>query len=106
MANFDENILLFQQRIAEQQAHILGQNFETISSQLTGLTSAVYTQSVSQIVNTFEGDPKQFKEWVKSIEKYAKLTNLNDKDVPKVAYQKLLGTCSRFCEKVFNRTRK
>jgi hypothetical protein len=54
----------------------IGQNFEHVPGQLTGLTSAVYTRSVSQIVQSFNGEPDKFKEWVKSIEKYATLTRL------------------------------
>ena len=102
MANIEE-ILNLQTQLAEAQTRALGQNFEKlgqnfdqITNQLSGLASAVYTQSVTQVVPTFEGDPKKFREWIKGIEKYSKLTNLNDKDVPKIAYQACSGPVADF----------
>lgn len=42
-----------QNRIAESLER-MGQNFATINAQLSGLTSSVYIQSVSQVVPVFE----------------------------------------------------
>ena len=43
------------------------------------------------------GDPKKFKEWVKSIEKYAVLANLGNGDrIKRVAYQASRGPVSEF----------
>ena len=73
--------------IADATAQAIGQNFERVTGHLTGLTSAVYTQSVSQIVQSFNGEHDKFKEWVKSIKKYATLTRLGNVDIPRIAYQ-------------------
>jgi hypothetical protein len=47
-------VFLEQQRlIADATDQAIGQNFEHVTGQLTGLTSAVYTQRMSQIVQSF-----------------------------------------------------
>ena len=56
--------------------------YRKIRRQLTGFTSAVYTQSISQIVPTFDGEPSQFKNWIKGIEKCSILTKANDFEIP------------------------
>lgn len=98
-----EEILRFQEKIAQSQAAAfgesvdkLGRNFDQINNQLNGLATAVYTQSVTQIVPMFEGDPKKYKEWLKAVEKYAKLTNISNNDVPKIAYQTCSGPVGDF----------
>ena len=53
-------------------------------------------QGINQIVQPFEGEPKKFKEWVKSIEKYAVLTNLRQDRIKRVAYQASRGPVSDF----------
>ena len=56
----------------------------------------VDTQSVTQIVPTFDGDPKKYKDWIKAVEKYAKLTNIANNDIPKIAYQTCSGPVGDF----------
>ena len=52
---------------------------------------------INQIITPYEGDPKKFKEWIKSIEKYAVLANLwNDDRIKRVAYQANRGPISEF----------
>ena len=84
----------------------LGDNFERVSTQLTGLTSAVYTQSISQIVPTFDGEPSHFKNWIKWIEKYSILTKINDNEIPIVAYQTCHGPVSDYIERHLDECRK
>jgi len=59
--NFTEFMADQQRRLVESSEQ-LGQNFRTINTQITGLASAVYLQSVSQVVPVFEGDPSKSKE--------------------------------------------
>lgn len=73
--------------IAKANVKIVGEKFDKINTQISGLTSAVYTQSVSQIIPPFKGDPSKFKDWIKNIEKYSTLTRLVDRDIPRIAYQ-------------------
>ena len=61
--------------------------FQHIAAQLSGLSTVVGAQGFSHIVHPFEGDSKIFKDWVRSIEKYASLTGLTDDRVKMVAYQ-------------------
>lgn len=81
----------------------MGENFATINAQLSGLTSSVYLQSVSQVVPVFEGDPTKYKEWVKAIDKYATLTGLNDRDIPKIAFQTSKGPTSDYIKRYLNK---
>ena len=67
--------------------------FQHIASQLAGLSTVVGAHGISQIVHPFEGDSKIFKDWVRSIEKYASLTGLTDDRVKMVAYQSSRGAC-------------
>lgn len=52
--------------------------FENLAAQLTNVSNVVGTQGVGQVVQKFDGNVKEFKSWIKSIDKYALLTNLND----------------------------
>ena len=62
--------------------------FQHIAAHLASLWTVVGTQGISQIVHPFDGDSKIFKDWVRSIEKYALLT---DDRVKMVAYQSSWG---------------
>ena len=52
--------------------------FRTLATQMAGVSTAVGAQGVAQLIRSFEGTPKDYKEWVKSIEKYAVLTGLDN----------------------------
>ena len=48
--------------------------FRSVDGQLNNLTTTVGAQGVAKIVQDFDGtNPKEFKNWVKSIDKYATL---------------------------------
>ena len=51
-------------------------------------------QWVNQIIPTFLGNQGDFKNWMKSIEKYAMLTNLEQNDTKLVAYQSSTSSVS------------
>ena len=70
--------------------------FQHIAAQLSGLSTIVGAQGFSHIVHPFEGDSKIFKDWVRSIEKYASLT---DDRVKMVAFQSSRGAVSDFIKR-------
>lgn len=57
---------------------------------------------MSQIVQSFNGEPDKFKEWVKSIEKYATLTRLGNVDIPRIVYQACIGPVGDFIRRYLN----
>lgn len=79
--------------MAEQEISAL---FHVLSNQITGLTTTIGAQSVAQIIKIFDGDPKRYKEWVKSVEKYTVLTNIETDRIKFVAYQARKGVVSDF----------
>ena len=46
------------------------------------------------IPNRYEGDPRKFREWVKQIEKYASMTELDASKVKLIAYKTSAGPVS------------
>ena len=70
--------------------------FQHIAAQWAGLSTVVGARGISLIVYPFEGDSKMFKDWVRSIEKYASLTGLTDDRVKMVAYQSSRGPVTEF----------
>ena len=53
-----------------QQPGGIGQVFAGLATEMAGVQSALSTQWVAQMVPVFEGEPKDFREWIKAIEKY------------------------------------
>ncbi|MET0107141.1 MAG: hypothetical protein ABW072_18665 [Sedimenticola sp.] len=77
----------------------VGQVFQNLAVQMGNVSTALGAQGVNQIIDPFEGDAKKFKEWVKSIEKYAVLMELDDHRVKRVAYQASRGPVSDFIKR-------
>ena len=73
--------------------------FTSVGDQLQGLSATVRAQGVARVVKEFDGDSKYFKEWVKSIEKYARLVGLADESIRLVAYQASKGPVSDFLKR-------
>ncbi|CAC5415432.1 unnamed protein product [Mytilus coruscus] len=82
--------------MAEQEGQQFGVAFQNLSHQLQGLSIKLGAQGVNQIIPTFSGDQAEFKNWMKSIEKYAMLTNLEQNDTKLVAYQSSTSSVSDF----------
>ena len=75
----------------------MAQVFQNLAVEMSYVSTALGAQGINQIITPYEGDPKKFKEWVKSIEKYAVLANLgNDDSIKRVAYQASRGPVSEF----------
>ena len=71
--------------MAEAQEHAQGQGvdlvitaWQAMTAEIAQLNHAFTTQGISSTVQKFDGNPKNFREWVKSIEKYAILVNMPD----------------------------
>ena len=72
------------------------QIFSNLAVQLTNVSNAVGTQGVGQVVAKFDGSAGEYKSWIKSIEKYALLTNLEHDRKKLIAYQTATGSVSDF----------
>ena len=53
------------------------QLFKDLSGTLGALNNTVSAQGVGSKIEVYSGEPKGFKQWVKDIEKYALLTNVD-----------------------------
>lgn len=76
---------------AQAQAQAQAQIFLNINRELTSVSQALTAQGISNTVSKFDGNPKNFREWVKSIEKYATLVNIPDDRKKLIAYQSSTG---------------
>ena len=74
----------------------IGHVFQNLAMEMGKVSTALGAQGITQIITPFEGDAKKFKDWVKSIEKYALLTDLDGDSVKRVAYQSSRGPVSDF----------
>lgn len=73
--------------------------FQSVDDQVTNHYDSRW-QGVAKIVNNFDGsDPKAFKDWVKSIEKYSTLTGVQGDRIKLIAYQASQGPVSDFLKR-------
>ena len=74
--------------------------FRSVDGQMANLTTTMGAQGVAKIVKPFDGsNPKEFKEWVKSIEKFATLTRVAPDRIKLIAYQASKGPVSDFIKR-------
>ena len=69
-----------------------------IANQFKGLQTAI-SVPLLQVVRSFEGDPSQFKDWVKEIEKYAHMARLDSTDIPRIVLMTCMGTVGDFVKR-------
>lgn len=74
----------------------VAQAFQNLQLEIANVSHALTAQGISSSVVKFDGNPKNYKEWIKSIEKYATLTNLPDARKRLIAYQSSSGAVSGF----------
>ena len=72
----------------------IGAVFNNLATQMANVSSAVGAKGIAQTISPFEGDAKQFKTWMKSIEKYAYLTGLGPTKIRLIAYINPAGVLS------------
>ena len=75
------------------------QVFANLTQELTNFSQALTAQGISNIVLKFDGNPKNYKEWIKSIEKYAILVHLPEARKKLIAYQSSGGAVSGFIQR-------
>jgi len=81
---------------------VLGQMMKSFNDKLSNVTTLLTSQGLKNLVNTFDGDPKNFSEWIKSIEKYCRLTGLELNSCKTLAFQSSSGYVSSFIERYMN----
>lgn len=72
---------------------------KNVGDQMSGLSTAVNAQGVAKVIRSFDGNPREFKEWIKNIEKYSILTRVPADQVKMVAYQSCKGPVSDFLKR-------
>lgn len=72
------------------------QILQDISAYLKSVINTNETRDINNFVPRFNGDSKEFKAWLKSIEKYAKINDLNDESKKKICFQQTTGPVSDF----------
>ena len=75
------------------------QVFANLTQELTNVSQALTAQGISNIVLRFDGNPKNYREWIKSIEKYAVLVNVPEARKKIIAYQSSGGAVSGFIQR-------
>lgn len=70
----------------------------SILNQVKSVTAAIAIP-IYQVITIFEGDPEKFKQWIKDIEKYAKMSDMNNEDIPKIAYVTCKGSVGDFIKR-------
>ena len=86
--------------MAEQEAQAeLIHLFRNVAHEISGVHTTIGAQGVAKIIPSYDGDPKQCKEWLKSIEKYAVLTQMGEDQRKLVAYQASKGAVSDFVKR-------
>lgn len=77
----------------------IAQVFHNLTLELSNVSSALTTQGIAANIPKFDGNPKFFREWVKSIDKYAVLLNAPDDRKQLMAFQSSVGAVSGFIER-------
>ena len=69
---------------------------QNVGEHMSGLTTTMGAQGGAKIIKPFEGNPKEFKDWIKGIGKYAILTRITPENIRMIAYQASKGPVSGF----------
>lgn len=72
---------------------------KNVGDQMSGLSTTIGAQGVAKVVKSFDGNAKEFKDWIKNIEKYSILTRVPSDQVKMVAYQSSKGPVSDFLKR-------
>ena len=96
--------LISLKKMAEGQEHKQGPDpvitaWQAMTAEIAQLNQSFTTQGISSTVQKFDGTAKNFREWVKSIEKYAILVNMPDHRKKLVVYQTSSGAVSGFIQR-------
>lgn len=75
------------------------QAFQNLRLEVANISQALAAQGISGSISKFDGNPKQFREWIKSIEKYAMLVGAPDGRKQLIAFQTSGGAVSGFIQR-------
>ena len=84
---------------AQPQVDPAAQAFLNIQVELANVSQALTTQGVATSVFKFDGNSKNYREWIKSIEKYVILAGIPDDRKKMIAYQSSSGAVSGFIQR-------
>ena len=70
--------------------------FQALNNELTNVPNVLTALEISNIVVKYDGSPKSYREWIKSIEKYTTLVNIPDNRKKLIAYQSASDAVSGF----------
>ena len=73
-----------------------GQVPAPVVQRLDAMTNLLNAQSIAQIVQPFSGEPRNFRGWMKEVEKFGLLSQSGDQERINVAYQTAKGVVSDF----------
>ena len=77
---------------------------KSVQEQMGRLATTMGAQGIAKTVPSFDGsNPKEFKDWIKSIEKFVTLTQIENERVKFVAYQASKGPVSDFLKRYLSR---
>ena len=76
--------------------------FHNLTQELSNVSSALTTQGIAANIPKFDGNPKLFREWVKSIDKYSVLLNAHNEKKHLMAFQSATGAVSGLIERYMN----
>ena len=79
-----------------------GQDIAQMVGQMGAMTRALNAQGVAQMVRTFSGEAKDFRDWVKSIDKCHVLMGGDVETKMMIAYQTSSGVVSDFIHRYLN----
>ena len=75
------------------------QAFTNLRVEVANIGQALAAQGVSGTISKFDGNPKFYREWIRSIEKYSLLVGAPDNRKKMTAYQQSTGAVSGFIQR-------
>ena len=75
------------------------QAFQNLRLEVANISQALAAQGISSTISKFDGNPRHFREWIKSIEKYAMLVGVPDGRKKLIAFQTSGGAVSGFIQR-------
>ena len=72
--------------------------FDRLGEQMLGLSQTIKSQDVTP----FDGKANDFKNWMKGVEKHARLNQLNEDQTKLVAYKTSRGAVSDYLDRTLN----
>ena len=74
----------------------MSQAFSTLTGRLNHVSTILASQGASNVITAFDGQPSKFREWIRNIEKYQKMTYVENDDCRLLAYQTARGAVSGY----------